>query len=216
MAHAVHQQLAQLADDRRGVVLRAGRRAGVDEHHVVVFERLEIRARGASAVVGRDRAAAWARRPTRGPGRPASSELNSTMSPGLTFVPGSTSSVPVGKTATAVAADLEVRCGRTRPARPGRPASAACLSGSTSSVATMSSPIARTCCHGATGAMISIPPRRSSWTCSTMMTAFMPAAAGRRCRPTRRAGRRAAGSAPSRLAPLVSSARTATPSMAAA
>ena len=36
--HAVDQELAQLADDARGVVLRARRRAGVDHDHRVLLQ----------------------------------------------------------------------------------------------------------------------------------------------------------------------------------
>ena len=52
---AVHQQLAQLGDDARGEVLRAGRRAGVDDHQVVRLRRFQHAVPDGGIVVGQRR-----------------------------------------------------------------------------------------------------------------------------------------------------------------
>ena len=147
---------------------------------------------------------------------PASiSELYSTMSPLPGAAVGGTSSLPVGMIATR---------GRRRTGSEVTPPAAAAptssgrmvwFSGSTSSVATMSSPMGRTCCQGAAGAMISMSPP-ASWITSRMITASKPSGMGSpvstqtACGPTR--SRMGAVS----MARTVSAARTAAPSMAAA
>ena len=79
-------------------------------------------------------------------------------------------------------------------------------------MALTSSPMVRTCCHGATAARTSGTPA-SQWSCSRMTTASKPSGSGSPVSTTAKPGtRRAAVS----VAPTVSAARTAIPSIAAA
>ncbi len=142
-------------------------------------------------------------------------ELKSMIMPRSSGLPGSTSSEPVGMTATR---------GRFRTITELWPlASRAAMStgritwfsGMTSSVATMSSPTTRTCCQGVAGFRISISCSEIFSTSSIMITAFLspgsgsPVSTNSACSGTRR--RSGLVSA----APKVSANRTATPSMAA-
>ena len=146
------------------------------------------------------------------------SELNSGMSPGFRGAPMGASSSPVG---------IIVTRGRRRTGTVVRPAAAQAprsagvmrwFSGSTNSVATMSSPSGRTCCHGATGSdtRTVAGSAGSRCTCSIITTASMPNGMGSPVSthtawlPTAKAVGRVS------VAPTVSAARTAMPSMAAA
>ena len=145
-------------------------------------------------------------------------ELNSGMSPGLRGAPMGVNSSPVGiivtrgrrRTGTAV-----------RPAAAQAPRSAGVMrwfSGSTNSVATISSPSGRTCCQGATGSDTRTVPGSagSRCTCSIITTASIPIGMGSPVStqtawlPTSSATGRVS------VAPTVSDARTAMPSIAAA
>ena len=105
-------------------------------------------------------------------------ELKSMMSPFLSSLPGSTSSVPVGMIETT---------GLRRTMTVAWPlASIAAMSTGRitwfsemiSSVATMSSPTRRTCCHGVAGFRISISDSDIFSTSSIMITAFIPSGMG--------------------------------------
>ena len=142
-------------------------------------------------------------------------ELKSMIIPRSSDLPGSTSSEPVGMTATR---------GRFRtitvlwPLASKAPMSTGRItwfSGRTSSVATMSSPTTRTCCQGVAGFRISISCSDIFSTSSIMITAFRssgrgsPVSTKTACSGTR--SRRGLVS----VAPKVSLKRIATPSMAA-
>ena len=140
------------------------------------------------------------------------SELVSTSSPGAGSEPSGRTSSPVGITMT---------CGARRTVSvvwPAAPAAARSTgrsrwpSGSSSSVALTSSPIVRTCCHGAAAARTS-GTSSSQCSCSRMTTASQPSGSASPVSTMRKAAiLRGAVS----VAPKVSAARTAMPSIAAA
>ena len=143
-------------------------------------------------------------------------ELKSMMAPGAGVVPTGTSSLPVGMIATR---------GRRRTSTSWWPAAAIaprsigrrrCPAGATSSVATMSSPIGRTCCHGATAARISIVPSRWSWMSSIITTASISGGIGSPVSTHVASGPIRSGLGEVSDAPTVAAARTAAPSIAAA
>jgi hypothetical protein len=140
------------------------------------------------------------------------SEFVSTSSPGPGSAPSGRTSSPVGMTTTWGAR-------RTRSAVwPAAPAAARSTgrrrwpSGSSSSVALTSSPIVRTCCHGATAARTSGVPS-SQWTCSRITTASQPSGSAS---PVSTTAKRPTARGAVSVAPNVSAARTAMPSIAAA
>ncbi len=150
-------------------------------------------------------------------------ELYSMISPGRGWLPGGTSSVPVGRMATR-------GFRRTRTSLYPHPAIAPrstgrsrCPAGRTSWVAIISSPIARTCSQGADGARRrmapadpSAPLAASGSTCSLGTTASAQAGIGSPVSTRRAALPKASVTGSLSLAPSVASLRIAYPSIAAA
>ncbi len=161
----------------------------------------------------------------------STSELYSMMWPGGgSPASAGTSSEPVGMMATRGRRMTRTVAWPAPASAPRSTGRRRWLAGSTSSVATMSSPIARTWCHGGRAARSSMPARPSSsgtgWTCSIMTTALAHAGSGWPVLTGRAGAKEASSDAPfapasllismsanltgaTSLAPTVSSARTA-------
>ena len=174
----MHEQPPGALDDRRGVVVAPRARARDDDDEV--GRRRRRAHRGARSAPGRR-----ARSPTARASQPASRACATSISP---FVSSSSPGRRVGaeRRGPRRRSGSRSRAARAAPARATWPAAAAaarstarsrCPSGSSSSVALTSSPIVRTCCHGAAAARTSGTPS-SQCTCSRMTTASKPSGSG--------------------------------------